>query len=230
LELTKSVGTLTNPLPVPSQHILGTLEFAGQYASSGTAPLSQYTATSVRIESVANGTFSTSNAGGILNFWLKTPGTGVNPNTGFWKPLSLDEIGVKIGNNWWLPTAHGSAGQILQTNGPATQATWVNPPTGNGGWNLVTTTASTYTGVNGQFILVNVGAAIITLPPAVLNHRVAIKWIASPSSSTSVVEVRTAAVNSKIDGVIANSIGYKIWNQWDTVTMISNGTDWFIEA
>ena len=99
-----------------------------------------------------------------------------------------------------------------------------------GGWTVVTTTSSTYTTANGVFLLVNVGASTVTLPPAVLNHRVAVKWIATPASATSTVEIRTATAGAKIDGVVADAIGYKIWNQWDTVTMISNGTDWFIEA
>jgi hypothetical protein len=130
-----------------------------------------------------------------------------------------------------FPLSRGTVGQTLVLTDNAGTLDWgAGGGGGGGGWTVVTTAASTYTTANGTFLLVNAGASTVTLPPAVLNHRVAVKWIAAPASATSTVEIRTASAGVTIDGVVANAIGYKIWNRWDTVTMISDGTSWFIEA
>ena len=137
----------------------------------------------------------------------------------------IGTLGVGAGS-YTLPNYRGAAGQVLTDVAGNGVITWEDGTGGSGGgWDLVTTTASTYAATDGKFILVNAASCIVTLPAPTLNYRVAVKWI---NATTTNCEVRTTSGN--IDGVLRTTSGLHLWNQYDVLTFICDGTNWWIES
>jgi hypothetical protein len=49
-------------------------------------------------------------------------------------------------------------------------------------------------------------------------------------STVTDIQIKTASAGVTIDGVDRSSTGLSIYNQWDAYTLISDGTNWFIES
>jgi len=184
------------------------------------------------------GSAGTQGGGGVPVEWLSAAITG---NTGG----TIDRIAVEISaiptgstltltspsviiNGYTMPAADGGANTVMQTDG-AGNVSWATV-SGGGGWTVVTKTSTTSTASDGEYCLINSIAHSITLPAPTLNARIGFKQIAGVGG---VVEILTSGATVKIDGIngydVAGS-GYQIYNQWDALTLVSNGTDWFIEA
>jgi hypothetical protein len=95
---------------------------------------------------------------------------------------------------------------------------------GSGGWTRVTETTATRVAVADEFILVDVATCTVRLPAPVDNTLIAIKAITVPVD----IQIRTNAPGVLIDGTDYNSTGLPISSQWEQISLISDGTDWFI--
>ena len=136
---------------------------------------------------------------------------------------------ASLANNYTLtlPADDGDADQVLKTDGSGTLS-WVDQGGGGGGGSLPSVTeisAASYTititpGAIEQVYLCGTNSSAITLPTAVGNtgFKIQIKNII-----TSAVVV-SAATNETIDGVSTATLV----SQYDALTFISNGTNWFI--
>lgn len=99
------------------------------------------------------------------------------------------------------------------------------PTGGGGGWTVVTETTASRTAADGEFILVNAATCVITLPSPVADARVACKVI---TSTPTAIEIRTSGAGVDIDGTDYSSSGLVLASQYEQISMISDGTDWFI--
>lgn len=87
--------------------------------------------------------------------------------------------------------------------------------------NVVTVTAN-YTASNDDFVLSDAsgGAITVTLPPPSANYRVDVKKIDSSSNDITIATDDTGT----IDGASSKTIS----TQYESITMVSDGTNWFI--
>lgn len=119
------------------------------------------------------------------------------------------------------PPSGGGTANFLRADG-----SWVAPPGGGGGgWTVVTETTASRTAADGEFILVNAATCVITLPSPVADARVACKVI---TSTPTAIEIRTSGAGVDIDGTDYSSSGLVLASQYEQISMISDGTDWFI--
>jgi hypothetical protein len=133
-------------------------------------------------------------------------------------------------NGYIMPAADGSANQVLQTDGGGNVSWATITSGGGGGWTVVTKTGATSSATDGDYCLINSGTHSITLPAPAADARVGVKQILALSG---VIEILTTGATVKIDGTSGYNTagsGYQIYNQWDALTFVSDGTDWFIEA
>ena len=100
-------------------------------------------------------------------------------------------------------------------------------PGGGGGavWTRITETTAARSAADGEFILVNVATCVITLPAPTDNVRVAVKVI---SSTVTDVQVRTSGAGILIDGTDYSSVGLDLKKQYEQISVISDGTNWWI--
>ena len=91
-------------------------------------------------------------------------------------------------------------------------------------WNLVSTAGPAYTAANTEFVVVTGASTIVTLPAPVLNARVAVKAAVVPVD----IQVRTSGVGILIDGTDYSAVGLPLTTQWEQVSFISDGSNWFI--
>lgn len=97
---------------------------------------------------------------------------------------------------------------------------------GNGGWEVVTTGATSYNAANKSFVLVVSAVCTVVLPLAKINDRIGVKMI---GGTVTKVDIATQA-GEKIDGVIRSITALPVVAQYDTFTFVSDGVDWFIET
>ena len=95
-------------------------------------------------------------------------------------------------------------------------------------WTVTTQTGATYTTADGEYVLINAATQTVTLPLATADARVGLKMI--NSVVTSILIKTSNGSGSKIDGIIRDTTGLGIYNQWDAITLVSDGVDWFIES
>lgn len=95
---------------------------------------------------------------------------------------------------------------------------------GGGGWTRVTEATATRTAAADEFILVNAATCIITLPAPVDSVTIAVKAIVVPTD----IQIKTSGVGINIDGTDYSSTGLELKKQWEQISLISDGTDWFI--
>jgi hypothetical protein len=100
-------------------------------------------------------------------------------------------------------------------------------PAAGGGWSVVTETTGTRAAMGDEFVLVAVATCAVTLPAPVADAKVAIKAINSPTTD---VRLLTSGAGILIDGTdySAGPGGLLIKKQYETISVISDGTDWFI--
>lgn len=98
-------------------------------------------------------------------------------------------------------------------------------PAAGGGWSVVTETTAARSAMADEFILVAVSTCAVTLPPPVASLKVAIKAINSPTTD---VRILTSGAGILIDGTDYSSIGLELKKQYEQISVISDGTDWFI--
>lgn len=96
---------------------------------------------------------------------------------------------------------------------------------GGGGWSVVTETTATRSAVDGEFILVTVASCVVTLPAPVADSRVAVKVI---TATVTDIQIRTSGVGIDIDGTDYSSTGLALSTQYEQISVVSDGTDWFI--
>ena len=95
---------------------------------------------------------------------------------------------------------------------------------GGGSWTRVTETTATRTAAASEFILVNVATCTITLPAPADNTAIAIKAIIAPVD----IQIKTSGAGIDIDGTDYSSTGLTLSSQYEQITLISDGSDWFI--
>lgn len=98
---------------------------------------------------------------------------------------------------------------------------------GSGGWTITTQSGASYSATNGDYVLINTATQTVTLPVASVNARVGVKMIFATVTN---IQVKTASATVTIDGVDRSTTGLSIYNQYDALTFISDGTNWFIES
>jgi len=119
------------------------------------------------------------------------------------------------------------------TSGPATLVgSTLNIPQYSGGgggssWTVTTQSGASYTAANNDFVLINAATQTVTLPAATANARVGVKMI---NATVTNIQVKTASAGVTIDGVDRSATGLPIYNQWDSLTFIADGTNWFIQS
>ena len=91
-------------------------------------------------------------------------------------------------------------------------------------WAVVTETTGARSAADGEFVLVDASTCVVTLPAPSAGARVAAKVVALPVG----VEVRTSGAGIEIDGTDYSSTGLPLAAQWEQISLISDGTDWFI--
>jgi len=98
---------------------------------------------------------------------------------------------------------------------------------GGGGavWSVVTETTASRSAAGGEFILIDAVTCVVTLPAPAAGARVAAKAIAASPVG---VEVRTSGAGILIDGTDYSAAGLSLTAQWEQISLISDGTDWFI--
>jgi len=79
---------------------------------------------------------------------------------------------------------------------------------------------------NGQYLLINSATCTITLPSAASLARVGVKVI---SATVTNIKVVTTSASITIDGV-SGTTGIPIYNQYDSLHFISDGSVWYIES
>jgi len=115
--------------------------------------------------------------------------------------------------------APGTAGYFLKTQGAGADPVWAAATATV--WSVVTT-SSDYTATDGEFVLADssTSAITITLPSPAENARVGVK---KTDSSTNTVTVSPAGAET-IDGASSLTID----TQYESYTLISDGTNWYI--
>lgn len=98
-------------------------------------------------------------------------------------------------------------------------------PIGGVVWTRVTETAAARTAAASEFILINAATCVITLPAAADSRRVAAKVITATITD---IQIQTDSAGVKIDGQDYSSVGLALSTQYEAVSLISDGTDWFI--
>jgi len=93
---------------------------------------------------------------------------------------------------------------------------------GGGGWTRVTEATATRTAAADEFILVNAATCTITLPVPVDSVTIAIKTIVVPT------DIQIKPNGGDIDGTNYSVTGLALTTQWEQISLISDGTDWFI--
>jgi hypothetical protein len=135
---------------------------------------------------------------------------------------------VTSNTTFTLPNGDGTSNQVLQTNGSGTLG-WATVAAGIGtNFDVHTVTSADYTILDAdgyRHILVSTGASnrIITLPSAAANTD-RLLTIKKTDSGAGLVTV-TRAGSSTIDGATT----FVLTNQYEKVTIVCNGTDWFVE-
>lgn len=101
---------------------------------------------------------------------------------------------------------------------------WVDATAAGGGWTRVTESTGTRTAANNEFILINNASCIVTLPAPTDNTTIALKAIVIPVD----IQIKTSGAGVDIDGTDYSVIGLTLTTIYEQVSLISNGTDWFI--
>jgi len=99
-------------------------------------------------------------------------------------------------------------------------------PASGGGWSVVTETTATRAAAADEFVLVDVATCAVTLPAPVADAKIAIKAI----SAAAVTDIRllTSGAGILIDGTDYSAVGLELKKQYEQISVISDGTDWFI--
>ena len=97
-------------------------------------------------------------------------------------------------------------------------------PTSGGAWSVVTETTATRAASADEFVLVDVATCAVILPAPVADAKVALKTVASPSD----VRLLTSGAGILIDGTDYSAVGLELKKQYEQISVISDGTDWFI--
>lgn len=92
-------------------------------------------------------------------------------------------------------------------------------------WTRVTETTATRAAADVEFILINVATCSITLPAPSDGARIACKVI---SATVTDIQVLTSGAGIDIDGTDYSSTGLALTTQYEQISMISDGSDWFI--
>lgn len=95
---------------------------------------------------------------------------------------------------------------------------------GGGGWTRVTEATATRTAAADEFILVNAATCTITLPAPVDSVIIAVKAIVAPID----IQIKTSGVGIDIDGTDYSVTGLTFTTQWEQISLISDGTHWYI--
>lgn len=121
----------------------------------------------------------------------------------------------------------GAPGLYQATTVGASSSTWTAAGGGGGGavWTVATETTATRSAADGEFVLVNVAACVITLPAPAAGSRVAVKAITSTITG---IEVRTSGAGITIDGTDYSATGLPLAEQFEMITAISDGSNWWI--
>jgi hypothetical protein len=97
-------------------------------------------------------------------------------------------------------------------------------PAAGGGWSVVTETTAARAAMGDEFILVDVATCSVTLPAAVADLKVALKTVTSPTD----VRLLTSGAGVLIDGTDYSAVGLELKKQYETISVISDGTNWHI--
>ena len=99
-------------------------------------------------------------------------------------------------------------------------------PTSGGAWSVVTETTATRAASADEFVLVDVATCAVILPAPVADAKIAIKAI----SAAAVTDIRllTSGAGILIDGTDYSAVGLELKKQYETISVISDGADWFI--
>ena len=149
-----------------------------------------------------------------------------------WQGSALAEL-TAIGTNDGLGALDfgvietGTPGLYQATTVLTGSSTWTLVGGGGGGavWTVATETTATRSAVDGEFVLVDVAACVITLPAPAAGSRVAVKAITPTITG---IEVRTSGGGITIDDTDYSATGLPLAEQFEMITAISDGSNWWI--
>ena len=95
---------------------------------------------------------------------------------------------------------------------------------GAGVWRPVTTAGPTYSASNTEFVVVGGDTVELMLPSPFPGMRVGFKQTVVPVD----VQIKTDAPGVTIDGTDRSVAGLPLAAQWDQISVVSDGTNWFI--
>jgi len=125
-----------------------------------------------------------------------------------------------------LSTASATLTHVLAPDG-AGGLTMRAEASGGTVWTVAIEATAARSAAGGEFVLVNAATCVVTLPAPVANARVAVKAIAVPATATS-IEIRTSGAGITIDGTDYSATGLPLAEQFEMVTAISDGSNWWI--
>ena len=149
-----------------------------------------------------------------------------------WQGSALAEL-TALGTNDGLEALDfgvietGTPGLYQATTVLTGSSTWTLVGGGGGGavWTVATETTATRSAVDGEFVLVDVAACVITLPAPAAGSRVAVKAITPTITG---IEVRTSGGGITIDDTDYSATGLPLAEQFEMITAISDGSNWWI--
>ena len=127
----------------------------------------------------------------------------------------------------WKLHDPGTLEDIITTDTSAKTLTLHTNYTANGfggGWTRVTENTGSRVAAGGEFILINNTTCTIALPAPVDSVTIAVKAIVVPTS----IQIITSGAGINIDGTDYSSTGLFLTTQWEQISFISDGTNWFI--
>ena len=163
---------------------------------------------------VTNSATLTLGANAVGSSVTNSYGLIVNPNTGATNNYAARLIGAID-----LGSGAGTSGQVLTSGGAGASCTWTTPSGGGGGITRSILTVSTNTTAGStastDYVYLCSGTMDLTLPAA--------------SGNTNKYDIKNTGTGViTIIGTVDGGVNPTLTTQYESITLVSNGTDWSI--
>lgn len=204
-------------LEIDAANLAGALGAANEVLVSDGAALSYSLVGTANIASQAITATEVDGSGGTTGQVLDTDGTAAGVA---WTLVNTSNLADQAVTPLKVDGSGGLANQVLQTDGTAAGVSWSDVSPSDDHWTTSTETASVTASDNDEVLAdSSVGAVTITLPTPANGVRVRVVNI----DNTNGVTVGRSGTES-INGTAADIT----LSEFESVELVSNGTDWFI--